>query len=514
MIHKRALAIPLVATILVLFCSVYYGQVWQRLPYGIHEWAQADRLALAIAYYDNGMNFFLPATLNMSSKGGVAGVEFPIVAYIAAAIAHLTGREYISLIFRVLGVGIACCGLFALFLTGLRATRNFFLSLIAPIFFFCSPVFIAYSVAFLPDPSSVSLVFVGFYFVVGYLQYEKQKDFLVAVCWLTLASLMKTSSATYLLGFLACSLFYELFGGRQRIVRSLLTKFVLAMLSLGALVGQYFYNLDLNQRYESFLFLSKPAPIQKFSDLDRLINFVIKEVWLKEYLVLPAYLFGAVLISSCIVLFRSLPSYKRFSMLVILYVTGSLSMMCLLMLQLEVHDYYILAIFFPLIALLLLLSSISMGKILAQSGPVRKAVHTGVVVSLAIMFFFADQHTAKRLSSYYPPYSEYYTSLYYEGSTGLLTKLGVPKDAMIAILLDAEPNLGLVYFDRKGYQLPDDHKIQPPTFYANYARDRNVSAVIMKTKDAVRTRAVDSTSWDHRFSLLYQDDKKTIYRVR
>jgi hypothetical protein len=51
--------------ILALFCITYYQKALFMYPSLIHAWAQSDRLALAIAFYDNGMNFFKPATLSL-----------------------------------------------------------------------------------------------------------------------------------------------------------------------------------------------------------------------------------------------------------------------------------------------------------------------------------------------------------------------------------------------------------------------------------------------------------------
>src|SRR4051812_10252475 len=93
---KSKLPYALSLLILLVMCGVYYGYMLDKLPMGVHEWAQADRLAIAYRFFDDGMNFFRPATFNMEPSDGVVGVEFPIQAYLAASFGHLFGRGSIS----------------------------------------------------------------------------------------------------------------------------------------------------------------------------------------------------------------------------------------------------------------------------------------------------------------------------------------------------------------------------------------------------------------------------------
>src|ERR1044072_7597338 len=152
-----------VLLILLVCCNNYYGDIVDKLPFGIHEWAQGDRLALAINFYDNGMDFLHPATQNLSSDNGIVGVEFPIQAYLAAGIAHLFGRSSISLIFRLLDILISVVGLYFLFRAAFNATRDFLFSLFVPVFIFCCPVYIFYAGNYLPDPAAASVSFIALY---------------------------------------------------------------------------------------------------------------------------------------------------------------------------------------------------------------------------------------------------------------------------------------------------------------------------------------------------------------
>lgn len=101
---RRCLPYAVFLIIVLAFGDIFYAEHLTRLPFGMHEWAQADRLALAVSYYDNGMNFFLPATLNQTTKGGIVGTEFPIQAYTAAALGH----GWLLLMWFMVGIALIC----------------------------------------------------------------------------------------------------------------------------------------------------------------------------------------------------------------------------------------------------------------------------------------------------------------------------------------------------------------------------------------------------------------------
>src|SRR5687768_6673094 len=99
-----------------LFLSIlYYHESLFWLPRGIHEWAQADRLALAIQFYDTGFNLFKPTTFSLIPIDRVVGVEFPVQAYISALLGLVFGRDSISVIYRTLNIFMTLTGFYFLF---------------------------------------------------------------------------------------------------------------------------------------------------------------------------------------------------------------------------------------------------------------------------------------------------------------------------------------------------------------------------------------------------------------
>ena len=124
--YKHPLLIPL-AAFLVLFivlAFIFYHDFLFQYPYSTHAWAQADRLALALSYYNKGMNFFMPATYNQWSLLGIATPELPIQSYISAALGFIVGKEHISTIYRLLTLSICIAGLWFLFLSGYKTQKD------------------------------------------------------------------------------------------------------------------------------------------------------------------------------------------------------------------------------------------------------------------------------------------------------------------------------------------------------------------------------------------------------
>jgi hypothetical protein len=84
--------------IFVVLSLVFYAPFLRYMPEGLHAWAQADRLALAINFYDFGFDFWHPRTSSLTSIGGITGVELPLPAYLAALGGVVFGRGAITVL--------------------------------------------------------------------------------------------------------------------------------------------------------------------------------------------------------------------------------------------------------------------------------------------------------------------------------------------------------------------------------------------------------------------------------
>lgn len=452
MIKTFRLLWPHLAILFVLFffAFTYYSTIVDSLPIGIHSWAQGDRLSLAYGFYDNGMDFLHPATNNLGSDFGIVGVEFPLQAYLAAVLAKIWGRESLSTCFRLVDMGIAILGLYFLFLTIYSRTKNFFIAAFAPLFFFCSPVYIFYSGNYLPDPASVSITFIAFYFLLKYFEEDSFLNLLSTGVFLTLASLIKTSTVHYLIGFMALSFYWQL---KQRAASKLVFKSLLVFgMMIGLLLVNFLHIQYLNTHYHSTLFLSKINPFITWDDVGNYFDDGFKNKWMGDYFMLSQYPVYLIVVLIGLSLAAKDTRFKPALFLVILYLIGSLFIAGLFGLQLTVHDYYVLPIFFPLLAFMLLISVLA----IAEAIKTTKLLTVSVSATLLLLFFFADHQTYQRfhgLGVYYAGNNQSVTWM--KKGRLLLQQLKIPTNEKIMVADEDPPNLSLVYFDRRGYTMPN-----------------------------------------------------------
>jgi len=482
--RKLLLSVSAFILLLVILCDNYFNELLFRFPSGIHEWGQADRLALAFNFYDNGMNLFLPSTYSQYSVNGITGVEFPVQSYLAAAIARINGRQYISINFRLLDTLISCCGLLALFLTGFRATRDFIYSLVAPVFIFCAPVFVFYTCNYLPDTASSSLVFIAFYFLFDYLPEKKLRPLFIALVFLTLATLIKTSSGIYLTGVTGFAILQFIKRRDKQSLRGILSFVSVTVVCILAVVAYYFYNQYLNEKYHSTLFLSKIQPFRDMQEFRDYQNKYFKVQWIKEYLAYPEYLFFPMLFAASLTfLRRDQPARMRFYLFLI-FLAGALLMAYLVGHQLLLHDYYVICIFFPLLAFGLLTAMISIAREADSSVSAKRALRTALATGMLFIIFFGNFQVSQRISPDYQPHSQWYRSPWMEGGAKTLERLGIPRQEKLLVLNEYAPNLGLTYFDRKGYHLFPETWDGDIRIVEQFMKEHHVRYMVMESSGA------------------------------
>jgi len=414
----------------------------------LHAWAQADRLSLALNFYDFGLDFWHPRTSSFVSIGGITGVEFPLQAYLAALGGVLFGRGSIPTLFRLLDVAVAVLGFWYLFRIVYERTGNFVASMIPGAFLLNAPTYAFYAGTFQPDPVSLSLSFVGYYYWLHFFDSRRFRYLLVALLVLTLASLIKTTTALYLAAVVGITLVWAcqepaLFTTRQR--QWLLAAVVAAFGTLALFIR---HNQALNAAYASEQFLATVRPISTPIEYHQ-VWLNMRRAWLAEYATDVMY----VMLAGCfgLVLWR-LRRYlgrPRLPLLLLLITSFPLAYLFykLLGAQLDVHDYYIICSFGPPALLLLLLALLDLGQV---SGRGRALVTTGLGL-LAVWLIGSGYHRLQqRFSDDYLPFSQFYTHGWMRGGANILQQLKVPTTARILVVDDIAPNLALVYFDRRG----------------------------------------------------------------
>lgn len=427
---------------------LYYLPSLRWLPRGIHEWAQADRLAIAISFYDHGLHFFRPQTLNITSYDGIVGVEFPLVAYLAALGAKLLGRGAVVPLYRALTIGTAWLANYYLFRLVFDRTRQFVAALVPGIFLAASPVFAYYAGNFMPDPASAALVLVAMFYLLRYPSSHRFRDLAVAIVLLTLATLTKLSAGIYLVAALSILLLWVYLSPVVLVLRQRWLLLLLAGLSLSTIVGYTLYTQYLNETYYSWVFLASVKPLRSFEQYDYMVMRVRRD-WLAEYFVPFQY---HVLKASALVVLLSLFKIIRTEWLWAALL-GMSALGCLLFLgamgtQFADHDYYVLASFWPGLVLLVALATTQLAQGLARTPRLLRHVLFGAVL-LALLVPGLRRYRA-RMGDPYLGFSAYYNYRWMQGGAAQLAAAHVPTGATILVVGEEAPNLSLVYFDRRG----------------------------------------------------------------
>ena len=457
---------------------VYYLPSLNLLPRGIHEWAQADRLALAISFYDHGLHFFRPQTLNIDSIDGVVGVEFPIMAYLAALGAKLLGRGAVVPLYRSLTIATAWLAYYHLFKLVFDRTRQFAAALVPGVFLAASPVFAYYAGTFLPDPASTAFVLVAIYYLLRYQAARRFPDLVLALAILTLATLTKLSASIYLGAAMGLTL---LWGYLQPAALTLRQRWLVLLqigLSLGLIAGYTFYTRYLNAAYHSWIFLADLKPITSKEQYNNLLAR-IKEVWLGEYWSPLQY---RLLLASALVCVLSLGRVVRgewlWASLIALGGLGGALFFWAMGPQFEIHDYYVLAPYWPALTLLVALGTTLLAQRLARVPRwLMQGLFGAVLLGLLVPGL---QHYRARTSEPYSPFSEYYTYHWMQGGAAALAAAQVPANATVLVLGATAPNLGLVYFDRRGLTWDPDLKQVPKGAILQKMSDAGLDYLIVR----------------------------------
>jgi hypothetical protein len=432
----------------LLLALVYYLPSLGWLPRGIHEWAQADRLALALRFYDTGLHLFEPQTLNLSSERGIVGVEFPLLAYLAALGGKVAGRGAIVPIFRLFTISTAWLACYHLFKLVHDRTRQVVAALLPGIFLMASPAFAYYAGNFIPDPASLSLVLVAAYYLLGYPGNRRFGWLAGALALLTLATLLKLTSGIYLLAALGSVLLWAYLQPAAFSLRQRGLLLLLAGLSLALIAAYTLYNQYLNETYHSYIFLASPRPITSWAQLDQ-VYWRVHDTWLDEYFVKSQYV---VLALSTLVVLLSLPRLLRTEWLWLaqlgLALLGTAAFLRLMGTQFVDHDYYALASFWPLLVLLVALAVTVVAQRLARA---RRWVAPGVFLILVLIVLPSGlKHYRARMGEPYKYFSDYYSYRWMQGGAARLAEAHLPASTTLLVLGEDAPNLSLVYFDRCG----------------------------------------------------------------
>ncbi|MGI4869727.1 MAG: hypothetical protein ACRYFX_00965 [Janthinobacterium lividum] len=374
-------------------------------------------------------------------------MEFPLQAYVAALGGLVFGREAINPLFRGLDVAVGVLGFWYLFRLVYERTGSFVRALVPGAFLLSSPTYTGYVASCLPDPVSLSLTFVGYYYWLRYFRQGRFRSLAVALGVLTLAGLIKTTSALHLGSVVGITLEWTyleptLLTPRQR-------GWLLGLVAgaFGAIGPFIQHNSYLNNTYQSPLFLATTLPITD-PEKNHEIWGTLYQGWLLEY---ATYLMYWTLIGSVLLILafgRHLVQQAHLPLVLLALAAVAIGWLFFQLMgaQFEVHDYYAICSFGPAAVLIVVLAMLGLGSL---SGRARLVVNLGLSVLLAFLLGSGYQRVARRFSDDYEPFSPYaYTWL--RGGAAQFRQLQVPATARLLVFDEGAPNLSLVYFEHRG----------------------------------------------------------------
>lgn len=435
----------------VLLLVVQWPYLFET-PVGIHAWAQWDRYAIVLGFLENGFHLFHPHTFVynhqfpsdwlLASSSTITAVDFPVHEWLVAFIMKLTGNNSI-IIFKLYVIAFAMIGLFFWWKIALTLTGNAFKSIIALVFASASPVFLYYAGSTLPSIQSLAEAVTGIYFYVLFKKCDRISDFNIAIFWLTLATLTRTTFVIPLL-----SVFLVEIIGQLKNHHSLKRLIPGGFISVSALAVYFFYNRFLAASYGS-MFLNELMPAKSIEQAKDCLR-VMFENWKFEWATGWHYLLFAFIIvisffkkkktgnTHNYALFNSLKNWTIFCLI------GCFMFFIAMLRQFPHHDYYFIDTFFlPLCMVFLLV----LYKVSFENSLIIRAV---IAVLLGTMIFKSNETIIHRQRDFK---SDRFLQMIenFSGADYWLGKSGIPEDAGILVIDVPAPNPPFIFMKRKGF---------------------------------------------------------------
>ncbi|MBC7448906.1 MAG: hypothetical protein H7330_12690 [Hymenobacteraceae bacterium] len=270
LLHSIVLLLPLGALALWFYHdSLALGPAYH------HSWAQADWLALAYRFREDGFDFFHPATYNLMTPGGHTPAGFPLPPFLAAGLMALADSPAPGLM-RALTLACGTAGLLALAglvrraaaRAGAAPVSEWSRGAAGALLVACSPVYVYYQAGFQPSVPAMAAA-LGGYYCFGRAPWAPEGRtarswLMAAIGLLALAGAIRTP---LMLPWLVVGAHLVL--ERQDTARRYGWRWVGAAYALSAawLVGYFFYNEYLTRRYGSAMFLARPLPPRSLAEI-------------------------------------------------------------------------------------------------------------------------------------------------------------------------------------------------------------------------------------------------------
>lgn len=432
--------------IITLICCYHYLYDSHYLPHGIHTWAQGDRYAICINYYDYGLQLFYPRINNIATgPEHIASCELHITGYLAACIAKPFGlRAQMPFLVRFINLLFVVGGLWFLFDIIYRHTQHFILALIPVFFAFTSPLLIHYTFNFLPDTSGIAFCWAAFVLLFRFFTEKKIKLLYWGLAAISFATLNKISFIFYfgIFGLLSLYILWE----QRQTIKSAIIYLSVAFIAFCSLIALFFWIKYLQIYDHSGFFLTSPLPFSgNFVEWKIYLQKIFDEWYLTYFNQADFYLMPILFLTFCLYVFKSGKKLGGFTALFLgATLMAFLGIFYTMSGNFWVHDYYFIAAAYPFIMFFITWGSIGLYFLVKNKG-------VSIAISILFIMLWAYQFyliiPICKLNRW--DMERHIYAWIVEHKTDL-SQIGISKTTLVYVYGDPTPNLGLIAFDRYG----------------------------------------------------------------
>lgn len=446
----KRLFILIISILLLLFSVWFYSGTITRFPSHVHAWSQADRLALAYGFIDNGFDFFRPATNNLrpeyeaskelTEEKGVTQVDFPVIEFIVAALMQSTGMQE-PVVFRMLVLFISLLGIISLGLALKCLNYADPVVLLMVFFVLTAPVYTYYQAGMIPGIPAFALSMGGLFSLACFRDTIRTRHIYSGIAFFTLAALIRLPYLMLLLSALA-AVFITHFRYREVRLHSIRA----GIISLSLVLAYYAYNQYLGRTYGS-VFLQTLMPPEDPADFAAIMR-AAWDNWKWHYFTAGHYLI--MLMALMLLLFQG---FRKKLYNDIFFLTGVISLIpaslyvVVMARQFVAHDYYLID---SLMIPLLLITLSGLGNMPDSLLKKPRAIWVVALLLIAFMVYRSYEVQKERYTTYSWDRIET-TRINFTDSDKLLEEAGIPEDARILVLDAYTNNTALLLMKRKGY---------------------------------------------------------------
>lgn len=458
---KRFFVSPKLRPLLLLFfiAAFYFllgiHKIIPLRPQSVHQWAQCDRASVAWNYYNSGYHFFYPAVNNIDNGSGVTGMEFPIVQFIVSLLYGLFGFH--EWFYRLITLIVYTFGLYSAFHISKYFTSNALSAIGIVLLFACSPVLVFYSVSFIPDIYSMSLMLIAWYLLI--VQVNGKHKYAPVLHWIfiLIACLIKPTALIHIPPML---LFRKMVLERDRGIKAMLPSLLFTVLVFFLTFLWYAYASWLSKSEHSEIFLLQSRPLQNWTQFVEVWE-IVKKDWLDR--IFHPFILLAICFLCGFFLLRKFDRKDPLSCLLVMNLLGMLAFIRQMWLQFAFHDYYSVVLM-PVFLFMLIYCFRSVLQL--RKKQIAYFFSALLLISSAFQFYLAKTHLRVSHKKDNWKYGSVHFDACFDGAA-FLTKSGIPAGAAIITLFDHTPNVSLYLLGRRGVSVSYHHTSDEIMSYLN-----------------------------------------------